>query len=124
MASKQSQALQEANGLINAAAQVMGLFTQLQQLQGVWTDTNTGATLESLATCALNADGSLGAPDAQPDPTHPIDTTKHPELTRSISATQIEQIKSTLDDIVAYINGADLNANPGARAILNMAVGG
>jgi hypothetical protein len=124
MASKQSQAVQEANGLINSAAQVMGLFTQLVQLQGVWQDTNTGATLESFATCSLNPDGSLGAPDAQPDVTHPIDTTKHPELTRSLSATQIEQIKSTLDDIVSYINGVDVAANPGARAILNMAVGG
>jgi len=124
MASKQSQAVQEANGLINAATQVMGLFTQLVQLQGVWQDTNTGATLQSFATCSLNPDGSLGAPDAQPDATHPIDTTKHPELMRSLSANQIEQIKSTLDDIVSYINGVDVAANPGARAILNMAVGG
>lgn len=122
-ATPQSQAVQNANGLIIAAAQLMQLYNTLIMLNAEWTDDQVANILAEMQTVPLNADGSLSdAPDAMPDRDNPID----PKLgiSRAISSAQIGQLKSTLDPIVAYINGNAVAANPGARAILNAAVGG
>jgi hypothetical protein len=77
-----------------------------------------------MSTVKVNADGSLGTADATPNANNPIDPAKYPGMTRAMSSTQITQMKTVLDGIVSYINGQALAANPGARAILNAAVGG
>jgi hypothetical protein len=123
-ATVQSQAIQASNDGIGCAQQVMSLFTQLVQLQQQWQDVNVGGTLSSMSTVALNADGSLGASDATPNPNHPIDPAKYPGIARAVTSTQIAQIKTILDGIVDYVNGQAVQTQPGARAILNVVVGG
>lgn len=120
----QTQAIQVANQLIGAAQQVMSIYTLLSTLQGEWTDQGTANIVAALQTAALNTDGSLGAPDGAPNVNHPIDPRIYPVINRAISSNQVVQMKSILDGIVSYINGQALAAQPGARAILNVAVGG
>jgi hypothetical protein len=123
-ATLQSQAIDATNSGINAAQTLMTLYVQLVHVQNVWQDMNVGQTLTAMNTVALNADGSMGAADASPNANHPIDTTKYPTLSRSLSSTQIAQIKTILDGVVSYINGTAVTTQPGARAILNAAIGG
>lgn len=120
----QSQAIQIANNIIGASQQVMALFVQLTQVQQHWTDVNAGAVIGALATAAQNTDGSLGTPDPSPNSNNPIDTGVHPTMSRAVSSTEISQMKTILDGLVSYINGQAVTTQPGAHAILNVAVGG
>lgn len=120
----QSQAIHVANSLLGIAAQIMNIYDQIGLLGEQWTDQNVAATLATFSTVGETADGGVGAPDPTPVGDHMIDLGIYPGLTRAVSSLEITQIKSTIDDIKAYIDGADLGANPGARAILNVATGG
>jgi hypothetical protein len=124
IANPQTQSIQVVNGLIMLAQQLMGLYSQLEMLDAQWTDQNVATTIAAMTTAALNADGSIGANDGTPNSAHPLSPVAYPMLMRSMSSTQIGQLKSTLDAVVTYINGGAVSANPGARAILNGAVGG
>jgi len=123
MATPQTQAIEVTNGLILAAQQAMALYATLTALNQNWVDNAVPNTVAAFSTVALNGDGSLGAADSAPNTSHPIDTTKYP-LERAISSFEISQIKSVLDGFVAYINGQAVTTQPGAHAILNVAVGG
>ena len=124
-ATPQSQAIECTNGLINAAHITLQLFNTLLVLQANWTDDQVANYMAQLKTHPLALDGTLITnPDATPNPANPIDPVEYPPLSRAISSNQVEQLKTTLDAIVDYINGKAVAANPGARAILNAAVGG
>ena len=88
----QTQAIQATNDGIGAARTVMALYSQLVQLQELWTDVNVGTTVSSMATVALNPDGSFGAADTTPVATHPIDVSKYPGMSRALTSTEIEQM--------------------------------
>lgn len=117
----QTQAIQVANGLISAAQQLMAVYALMQQLDAQWTDQNVATIVAALATAVENADGSIGTADASPNVAHPITSVL---LSRAISSTQIGQLKTILDGIVTYVNGGAVTTQAGARAILNVAVGG
>ena len=123
-ATVQSQAIEGVNGGIGSAQQLMNLYVQLVHLKEIWQDVNVGQTISAMSTIKLNADGSLGAADTTPNAGNPIDTNKYPTLSRALSSTQIAQMKTILDGIVDYIEGRAVSAQPGARAILNTAIGG
>lgn len=123
-ANAQSQAVQTANQLINLAAQLMNIYQQMVVLDAAWTDQGSAAVLAALGTVAVGADGSTGAADANPTAGHPIDPTKYPALSHTLSATQITQLKTVLDNIVTYVNGQAVPATASARGILNASFGG
>lgn len=120
----QSQAIFIANSLLGIAAQIMSIYDQIGLLGEQWTDQNVAATLAKFSTVGETTDGGIGPPDPTPVGDHMIDLEIYPGLTRAVSSLEITQIKSTIDDIRSYIDGADLAPNPGARAILNTATGG
>jgi hypothetical protein len=62
--------------------------------------------------------------DGAPNVAHPINPTLYPTMNRAISSNQIAQLKTILDGIVAYVGGSAVTTQAGARAILNIAVGG
>jgi hypothetical protein len=117
----QTQAIQVANALISAAQQLMGLFNTMSTLDAQWTDQSTATILANMQTALVNADGSLAAADATPTAGHALTAVT---LSRAISANQITQIKTILDAVVTLVNGSAVSAQTGARAILNVAVGG
>jgi len=123
-ATPQSQAIEVANGLFSAAQQLMGVYNLMIKLDAEWTDDSVATFVAAFSTVATNADGSLGAADATPNVAHAIDPSKYPAMTRAMSSNSIAQIKTILDGIVTYVNGSAVTAQPGARAILNNAVGG
>jgi hypothetical protein len=117
----QTQAMQIANGLISAAQGLMSVYQLMLTLDAQWTDDNAATIIAAMATASQNADGSLGAADGSPNVAHPITS---PLLNRAISSNSIASIKTIMDGIVAYVNGSAVTTQPGARAILNVAVGG
>lgn len=123
-ANQQTQAIQIANQLVSLSSQLLAIYTQMVVLDAAWTDQGTANVLNAMGTVALNTDGSTGAADGAANVTHPLDPAKYPVLSRSLSANQITQLKSVLDNIVTYTNGGAVTATPSARAILNSAVGG
>lgn len=120
----QTQAIAVINQLENLAIQLMSIYQQMVVLDAAWVDNSMANTINALGTVALNADGSTGAVDATPNTAHPIDPNKYPSLSRTLSATQITQLKTILDNIVTYVNGSAVSATASARAILNSAFGG
>lgn len=123
-ATPQSQAIQVANQLVGLSQQLVSLYQQMVALDATWSDQNTSTVLAAMQTVALNPDGSLGAVDGAPNPAHPLNTATYTGLQRALSSNQIGQIKTILDGIVAYVGGNAVTTQPGARSILNQAVGG
>lgn len=121
---KQSQAIQTANGLVNAANQLMSLYQQMTVLDAAWTDDGVANVLAAMGTVALNTDGSLGAADGAPNIANPLNPATYPALSRAISSNQIGQLKTILDGVVGYVNGSAVSTQASARPILNVAVGG
>jgi hypothetical protein len=120
----QSQAIHVANSLLGVAQQIMSIYDQIGLLGEQWNDQQVAATLDKFATVGETPDGGIGDPDPEPVSGNAIDPATYPGLNRSVSALEINQIKGVLDDLKAYIDGQDLGANLGARAILNVATGG
>jgi hypothetical protein len=120
----QTQAIAVINQLENLAIQLMAIYQQMVVLDAAWVDNSMANTINALGTVVLNADGSTGAADGTPNTAHPIDPNKYPSLSRTLSATQITQLKTILDNIVTYVNGSAVSATASARAILNSAFGG
>jgi hypothetical protein len=120
-ATPQTQAIQVADQLISLSQDLMGVYQAMLQLDAAWTDQGVAATLAAMATSALNADGTIGTIDGTPVSSHPINATG---MSRAISSTQLGQLKTILDGIVSYVGGSAVSTQVGARAILNVAVGG
>jgi hypothetical protein len=120
----QTQAIAVINQLENLAIALMSIFQQMVVLDAAWVDNSMANTINALGTVVPNADGSTGGIDATPNTAHPINPLLYPSLSRTLSATQITQLKTILDNIVTYVNGSAVSATPSARAILNSAFGG
>jgi hypothetical protein len=116
----QTQAIGVANQLIGLAAQLLAIYQQMVIIDAAWADGSMANLINALATASLNADGSIGAVDGTPNTAHPITNLA---LQRSMSATQITQLKTVLDNIVTYVNGGAVSATASARGILNSASG-
>lgn len=123
-ATPQTQAIATANSLIALSQQLISLYQAMVILDAQWTDQAAATTLAAMGTVAQNADGSLGAADGTATVTHPLDPTKYPGLSRSISSNQIGQLKTILDGVVNYVGGSAVATQASARPILNVAVGG
>lgn len=118
----QNQALNTINNLISAAQSIIAIYNDQATLDQYWTDNGIANIMAALGTVALNTDGTTGAADGTPVETHPLDPAKYPSLVRTLTPTQITQIKTILDAVVSLINGNAVSAQTGARAILNAAV--
>ena len=125
MPTPNSQAVQISNSLISAANVLMGLYQQMQTIDQQWSDWSSATALQNMTTVTIMADGTLNPSlDTTINTTHPISVSVYPALGRSISATQITQLKTILDGVVNYVGGQTVTTQAGARAILNVAVGG
>ena len=126
MSTQQSQAIQNANTIISLSQQVMGLYVAITQANNAWNDDGSLTVIQALATCALNADGSLGTADGTPNNAHPIDirVAANSGLSRAASENTIASCLTQLNNIVSFINGNAVAATPGVRSLLNQVTGG
>ncbi len=124
MSNQQTQAIANANQVIALAQQLVGLYNSINQLNNSWNDDLSLTTLQNMATCAQNPDGTLGAADASPVSSHPINTNTYTTLSRPISANSLASILTQLNNINSFINGNALSATPGVRSVLDSVVGG
>jgi hypothetical protein len=123
--SPQSQAIQNVNLIIATAVQLMQMYETIQQIDQQWTDDNVASTIANWQTVPVAPDGSLGTQsDATINSAHPFNPALYPTLTRPVSAFQITQVKTILDELVQYINGQAIAQQGAARAVLDAVTGG
>lgn len=124
-ATPQSQAVALANRVLAADLQIAALLETVNQLLVEWNDIGAATILNNLPTCAVNADGTLGAADGAPNTAHPINTAVVTGLTRAISAADLSALVAyPLTNFQAACNGSQIAAIGGMRAIINKAQGG
>ena len=123
MVSPGSQAADDANEIMSIAAAQIALYDRIKKVAKAWNDHNVANYLAAMTTAVLNADGNQGNADQTPTNGHPILYGLY-GLTRPVTPLQVTQMKGGLDDIASYIDGSAVSANPGAHAILDIAVGG
>jgi hypothetical protein len=119
-----SQGVKTANTILQLSQQMMSIYSQIVSMDAAWTDTGAATVIAAMATTAVNADGSSGASDGAPNVAHPINTVIYPQLTQSVSSTQLAQAKTILDGVRSYIEGQAVSTQIGARAILNAVING
>jgi hypothetical protein len=125
MATQQSQVLSLGNQAIQITQQIDSLYETVCQFLEQWQDDNAQSVVLALATCALNADGSLGQADAAPNNAHPINTALYPGLSRAISASDLLALQTyPISNFKAMVEGAAIAAVPSMRSLINKATGG
>lgn len=120
----QSQAIQNANTIMNLATQLLSLSQQVTIVNNAWLDDATANTLNAMGTVALNADGTLGTADPSPNTSHPLNLALYPTLNRALSANQIASMLTVLNSIPSFVAGNAIASTASVRAILNSATGG
>lgn len=80
-----------ANVLVVMAQKLLGLMTIIDQLVAGDDLDCYAAVWASLATSAVEDDGSLGAADSAPVPGHAIDNRVYPTLLRPVPAVQLTE---------------------------------
>lgn len=123
-ATPQTQALQTANQLIALGQQLLSIYQQMVVLDAAWTDDGVATVLAALKTAPIATDGSVGTEDGAPNVAHAISPLSYPSLSRALSSTQIGQVKTILDGVVAYVGGGAVSTQAAARGILNFTTGG
>lgn len=105
-ATKQSQAVALANELIGLAGMLQSVNFTASGLSQRYGNQGTQAVLNALPTCALAADGSLGAADTAPVSGNPIDTRVVIGLNRACTAQQLIAVKNTMNEFIAFMSNA------------------
>lgn len=119
----QQEAINTINNLVTAAQELVTFYNNQSALDLYWNDNGIANMIAAMQTIPLNTDGTLGStPDSTPNAAHPLNINAYPGLTRTLSPTQITQIKTILDAVVSLLNGNAVTAQGGARAILDAAV--
>jgi hypothetical protein len=124
MPTAQTQTLQNINTIVSLAQQLLSLYLQIVAANNAWGDDGSLAIAQALATCAQNADGSLGTADVTPNNAHVIDPRVYAALSRAVSENTVTSLLTQLNNVVSFINGNALSATPGIRSLLNQVTGG
>ena len=85
--------LQSIYSLNTAAEELITRITD-QELQSIW---------QALGTCALNADGSLGAVDVSPNNDHPINPSTAPGMNHVVTCNQYIAAQTALGNVMTAI---------------------
>jgi len=120
-ATKQSQAIALANRLLLAGQSAYDLKAEIDAILSLWQETNAGAVFNSMQTAAVNADGSLGAADAAPIVTNPINVQVPPynSLMRAISANDLAALNTLMGSLQTLLGGT---GDPGQQAAFPQAL--
>lgn len=121
-----SQTVQMANDIMGLISQLGALKSQIDSLVAQWAQLNGATQMAAMATCALNADGSLGAADASPSTAtgHVIDTRVVTSLGRATSAYNVGLAENLLSAVSSLLSGNAVAAQSGFPSILAQLTGG
>jgi hypothetical protein len=121
--SRQDKALAQANALLATMVQFQGLRSSLDELLYQYQNEGYNGIWANLATCALNADGSLGAADASPNTAHPIDTRvgNNGVLTRSVTQQQLVAGIVFLQDFQKFLNNQAVTTSQRSQTLDDLA---
>lgn len=115
MATPQSQAVGLANQAASIAQQILVLRATVNDFITQYNDTSASTIWNALATCAQNADGSLGTADGTPNTAHPIDNRVITGLTRATSATNLTNLVAALEVFQNFLTGSGGNITAANR---------
>ncbi len=120
---KQTQSVSLANGALSLASTLQGLLDATNSLVSQYGNNGTSTAWSAMATAALNADGSLGAADATPNPAHPIDTRVVTGLNHAVAANDLITFIALLQAYQAFMGNAAV-ATANRRAVIDPLTGG
>ena len=123
-ATLQSQAIAMANTITGLCQQLAAIEDAINLVSGQYTQLQGATVLGALATCAANADGSLGAADTTPTTGHVIDTRVFPALSRAQSAYDIGAALTGLQAVAALLAGSPPTQQGQMPQILAKFIGG
>lgn len=125
-ATPQSQAIAVSNQLISTAQAIYNLSVTATQNVGLFNQNAMAGTLNALATCATNADGSLGIVDASPVNGHVINTAlpANSGLNRAISAADLATIVTFLTAFNSLVAGTAVAQQGEAPQLLAKLING
>ena len=123
-ATLQTQAVQVANNLIGIAQTLYQLQDQINLNAAQFMQLTLGSVFTAMATCASNADGSLGAADAAPAAGHVIDTRVVTGLSRAVSANDLATLNTLLQSVATLLSGAAVTQQGESPQLLNKLIGG
>lgn len=126
MATLNSQVVALANQAMGLIGQLDTMLYQINALVAQWNALNGAAVVGAMATCATNADGTLGAADASPSTAtgHVIDNRVTPGLLRATTAYNIGVAENLLADVASLLNGNAVAAQADFPGILAQLTGG
>lgn len=114
MSTPQTQSVGLVNDLISLVQTATSVAGQIDSLYTLWTNAQTGDVIRAFPTAVFAADGTLGAPDATPDSTHPMDTREGlpaAGIQRALSANDVVGIITSLLGVRDVIRGQAVPPN-------------
>jgi len=114
----QDQAVSNVNQMFGVCQQLTTILRTVNRLINSYTQSDMSATFNALPTCATNADGSLGAPDAAPVSGNVIDTRIVSFLAISMSSYEIGVMVNLLQAYVALLDGQAVTTQQYAPSVL------
>lgn len=120
---KQTKAVAAANFALSVGQQLANIRDAINTFLVKNTNEGYTTTWSSFATCAQNADGSLGTADSTPNTAHPIDTRTAglTGLANSVSETQLANVILTFQQLQNFFNGTAVTANTFGQFLDNVA---
>lgn len=121
MATPESQAINLANDLLAVMQLLQAARNAGDDFLRKYTACNASAVWDAMATCAVNADGSLGTADGTPNTAHVIDTrlTNQAGLLTPLSAANLVNGAALLQALDAFFTNQAV-ATSNRDAVLNL----
>lgn len=124
MATVQTQNVGIANTIIDIVQQLSLLKGRIDAVAAQFTQLTSQTTLNAMATCAVNADGSLGTADGSPNAAHPIDTRVIQALNRAVLASDLGSALTGINMVSTLLAGGAPTQQGQMPSILAKFVGG
>lgn len=121
-ATPQSQAIALLNEGVTYAQQLYNLYKQIADFRNRYANANPSAIWAAFPTGALNADGSIGSADGQPNAAHPMTTTG---INRTLSLNQaVALIQLGVLDLASFVDNTGSYSTQDRRGTLEQVIGG
>lgn len=108
---KQTKAITAANTVIALAQQLAILRSSINDFVTAYNSEGYSNVWNALPTATQNTDGSLGTADGSPNTAHPINTGTVTTLAKAVSATQLVNAVSMLEQLQNFFGNAEVTQN-------------
>lgn len=118
---KKKEAIKSADDLISLMEQFSELRRETGEFINRYNSENYSTIWGALPTAALNADGSLGTEDAQPNTAHPIDTRIVTDLTRACTQGQLIAAVTFIMDYQKFLTNQAVSTSQRSQSVDDLA---